>query len=132
MANDAPDAFAVQGRVPGLLFVLVELMICQDLENKSSTENEDGEVMRPFKRSRKRLTGTAGGQISSCGRRWQDTYLAYGLWRDSVKGREMTACTTASGRKYLKRALFQKPGSFLSARYLPSSEVDLELREATW
>lgn len=51
VAHDAPDTFAVQGGVSSLLLVLVKLIIRKDLEGKSGTENKDGDVMSPFKRS---------------------------------------------------------------------------------
>lgn len=134
MAHDAPDTLAVQRSIASLLLVLVELVIRKDLKGKSSTENKDGGVVSPFERSRQRRPSTVDCQTrnSEHEQTIYDAHLAYGFCRDSVKGREITACTTASGRKYLKKALFQKPGSCLSARYRPSSEFDLALREATW
>lgn len=135
MAHNAPDTFAVQSSIASsLLLVFVELVIRKDLEGKSGAENKDGGVVGPFERSRQRGAGTVGRQISHSKlvQAIGVTHLAYGFCKDSVKGREITACTTASGRKYLKNALFQKPGSCLSARYRPSSEFDLALRDATW
>lgn len=51
VANDAPDAFAVESSIASILLVLVELVISQNLEGESSTEDKDGEVMGPFERS---------------------------------------------------------------------------------
>lgn len=51
VAHDTPDTFAVQCSIASLLLVLVELVVRKDLEGKSGTENKDGGVMSPFKRS---------------------------------------------------------------------------------
>lgn len=51
VAHDAPDTLAVQGSISSLLLVLVKLIIRKDLEGKSGSENKDGGVMSPLKRS---------------------------------------------------------------------------------
>lgn len=52
VANDAPDAVKLDSSALGRLLMGIQLVIGKNLKGEAGTEDEDGEVVGPFNRSR--------------------------------------------------------------------------------